>query len=194
MAQLVKMPLDDGGELLIETVDGQGSIPVGGAGKVVQASETVQKAMGSIRSAAEAVLGELRAMEQPPSKVDVQFGIKVTGEATPATTSRCRTARRPRRDPVDHVRASGDHVRRDQEARAQDAAALAEPDEAEWSGSAAKPFGRLFLNHFSGPTDSIPFDPEQWFHDLRRISDREFAEQEEPLLPKGVDHARPCDG
>ncbi|MDA3647774.1 hypothetical protein LZ318_37080 [Saccharopolyspora indica] len=78
---LVKMPLEDGGELLIESVEERGSIPVGAGGRVVQASETVQKAMGSIRSAAEAVLGELRAMEQPPSKVNVQFGIKVTGEA-----------------------------------------------------------------------------------------------------------------
>jgi NTP-dependent ternary system trypsin peptidase co-occuring protein len=82
MAQLVKMPLDDGGELLIESADGQGAIPVGAGGRVVQASETVQKAMGNIRSAAEAVLGELRAMEQPPSKVNVEFGIKVTGEAS----------------------------------------------------------------------------------------------------------------
>lgn len=78
---LVKMPLEGGGELLIESVDDHGTIPVGGGGRVVQASETVQKAMGSIRSAAEAVLGELRAMEQPPSKVNVEFGIKVTGEA-----------------------------------------------------------------------------------------------------------------
>ncbi|MEV5538808.1 CU044_2847 family protein [Saccharopolyspora shandongensis] len=82
MAQLVRMPLENGGELLIEAADGRGAIPVGGGGKVVQASETVQKAMGNIRSAAEAVLGELRAMEQPPSKVNVQFGIKVTGEAS----------------------------------------------------------------------------------------------------------------
>ncbi|MGW0894326.1 CU044_2847 family protein [Saccharopolyspora sp. NPDC002578] len=82
MSDLVRMPLENGGELLIESTDGQGSIPVGGGGKVVQASETVQKAMGNIRSAAEAVLGELRAMEQPPSKVNVQFGIKVTGEAS----------------------------------------------------------------------------------------------------------------
>ncbi|MCI2419044.1 hypothetical protein MOQ72_16490 [Saccharopolyspora sp. K220] len=78
---LVKMPLNDGGELLIEAADGQGAIPAGGTGRVVQASETVQRAMGSIRSAAEAVLGELRAMDQPPSKINVQFGIKVTGEA-----------------------------------------------------------------------------------------------------------------
>ncbi|MER7013957.1 CU044_2847 family protein [Saccharopolyspora sp. NPDC000359] len=77
---LVKMPLEDGGELLIESVDGQGSIPVGGS-RVVQASQTVQKAMGNIRSAAQAVLDELRAMDQPPSKINVQFGIKVTGEA-----------------------------------------------------------------------------------------------------------------
>lgn len=81
MAQLVKMPLEDGGEILIEVADGHGAIPVSGNGKVVQASETVQKAMGNIRAAAEAVLGELRAMAHPPSKVDVQFGIKVTGEA-----------------------------------------------------------------------------------------------------------------
>ncbi|QUH02287.1 hypothetical protein HUO13_17120 [Saccharopolyspora erythraea] len=82
MAQLVSMPLEDGGEILVESADGHGAIPVGAGGRVVQASETVQKAMGSIRSAAEAVLGELRAMEQPPSKVNVQFGIKVTGEAS----------------------------------------------------------------------------------------------------------------
>lgn len=81
MAQLVTMPLEDGGVILIEAADGDGAIPVSGKTKVVQASETVQKAMGNIRSAAEAVLGELRAMEQPPSKVNVQFGIKVTGEA-----------------------------------------------------------------------------------------------------------------
>jgi hypothetical protein len=88
MAQLVKMPLEGGGEILIEAVDSHGTIPVSGNGKVVQASETVRKAMGNIRSAAEAVLGELRAMEQPPSKVNVQFGIKVTGEANLASPSR----------------------------------------------------------------------------------------------------------
>ncbi|NYI82745.1 hypothetical protein HNR68_001375 [Saccharopolyspora hordei] len=76
------MPLEDGGELVVESADGAGSIPVGSGSRVVQASETVQKAMGNIRSAAEAVLGELRAMEQPPAKVNVQFGIKVTGEAS----------------------------------------------------------------------------------------------------------------
>lgn len=81
MGQLVRMPLDGGGELLIEAPEDEGSIPVSGAGRVVQASESVQKAMGNIRSAAEAVLGELRAMEQPPKKVNVEFGIKVTGEA-----------------------------------------------------------------------------------------------------------------
>lgn len=80
MTHLVRMPLEDGGALFFETVDATGTIPVSG-GKVVQASETVEKAMGSIRTAAEAVLGELRAMDQPPSKVNVQFGIKVTGEA-----------------------------------------------------------------------------------------------------------------
>lgn len=75
------MPLDGGGELLIEAPEDEGAIPVSGAGRVVQASESVQKSMGNIRSAAEAVLGELRAMEQPPSKVNVEFGTKVTGEA-----------------------------------------------------------------------------------------------------------------
>lgn len=81
MAHLVRMPLDDGGELLIEAVDADGSMPVGGSGRVVQASESVQQAMGSIRSAVEVVLGELRAMDRPPAKVNVKFGIKVTGEA-----------------------------------------------------------------------------------------------------------------
>ncbi|MFS8097570.1 hypothetical protein LFM09_10565 [Lentzea alba] len=82
MAQLVRMPLEDGGTLLIEAAGDQGSVPVSGAGKiVVQASETVRKAMSGIRSAADEVLGELRATEQPPSKVTVQFGIKVNADA-----------------------------------------------------------------------------------------------------------------
>jgi hypothetical protein len=35
MAQLVRMPLEDGGELLIEAAGGHGAVPVGGTGKVV---------------------------------------------------------------------------------------------------------------------------------------------------------------
>ncbi|GAA2781049.1 CU044_2847 family protein [Saccharopolyspora taberi] len=79
---LVSMPLDGGGEILIEAADEQhGNARVGRRNGVEQATETVQAAMGATRPAAEAVLGELRSMEQPPARISLQFGIKVTGEA-----------------------------------------------------------------------------------------------------------------
>ncbi|MGI5499872.1 CU044_2847 family protein [Lentzea sp. CA-135723] len=82
MAQLVSVPLENGGALLIEAAGGLGSVPVSGAGKVVvQASDTVRKAMGGIRAAADEVLTELRSTEEPPSKVAVRFGVKVTADA-----------------------------------------------------------------------------------------------------------------
>ena len=79
---LISMPLEGGGEILIEAADEQrGNQRVGRRDGITEATETVQAAMSRIRPAAEAVLDELRAMEQQPSKISLQFGIKVTGEA-----------------------------------------------------------------------------------------------------------------
>ncbi|WP_037817969.1 MULTISPECIES: CU044_2847 family protein [Amycolatopsis] len=88
MTQWVSMPVGGGDAILFETdADAgvsraaRGNQPVGRGPSIEQASESVQEALQRIRPAAEAVLAEFRAMEQRPSKISLQFGIKVTGEA-----------------------------------------------------------------------------------------------------------------
>src|SRR3954468_19003582 len=82
MAQWIRMPVDGDEEILIEVgTDGTGNQRVGRGTSVEQASETLRQSLHRLRPAAEAVLDEFRAMRQRPSKITVQFGIKVTGEA-----------------------------------------------------------------------------------------------------------------
>ncbi|MFS8097571.1 trypsin-like peptidase domain-containing protein [Lentzea alba] len=52
--------------------------------------------------------------------------------------------------------------------------------------------GSFLLNDQPWRRESIPLDPEQWFRDLCRVSDREFTQQEKDTLPKGVRTERPC--
>lgn len=44
-----------------------------------------------------------------------------------------------------------------------------------------------------GVLRTVPLDPDAWFRDLCRISDREFTEQEAALLPPGASRDRPCE-
>jgi hypothetical protein len=50
----------------------------------------------------------------------------------------------------------------------------------------------FLLDRTPGRRIPIPLEPEQWFRDLCRLSDREFTPQEKGSLPDGVDHERPC--
>jgi hypothetical protein len=50
----------------------------------------------------------------------------------------------------------------------------------------------LIPNRLPGHREPIPLDPDAWFRDLCRISDREFTPEEERLLPEGVSHEPPC--
>ncbi|MGP4018816.1 WD40 repeat domain-containing protein [Saccharopolyspora sp. 5N708] len=51
----------------------------------------------------------------------------------------------------------------------------------------------FFPNGFPGYRKPLSLDPEEWFRDLCRLSNRDFTEQELRLLPEGVSHDRPCD-
>lgn len=53
--------------------------------------------------------------------------------------------------------------------------------------------GELIPNRLPGHQERIPLDPEVWFRDLCRISDRDFTDEELGLLPEGVSRDRPCD-
>lgn len=52
--------------------------------------------------------------------------------------------------------------------------------------------GDFVLDRLPGHQESIPLDPEFWFRDLCRISDREFTVEERNLLPEGVSDEPPC--
>lgn len=83
MSRTITMPLEGGGEVHLETADdASGDQRVSRGDSVRRATETMQDAMGHIRPAAQAVLDEFRKMETPPAKVNVQFGVKATGEAS----------------------------------------------------------------------------------------------------------------
>ncbi|WP_344924361.1 CU044_2847 family protein [Saccharopolyspora gregorii] len=82
MGRVVSMPLAGGGEVLIEAAeDASGAQRVGRGDVVRRATETLQESLGKVRPAAEAVLDEFRRMDTTPSKIKVQFGVKLTGEA-----------------------------------------------------------------------------------------------------------------
>jgi hypothetical protein len=84
MTRVVAMPLEDGETVLVEVGDTHtaGIERVGRAGESVRiAAETLEHAMSRARPAAAAVLASMRALPQPPSKIVVEFGIKLTAEA-----------------------------------------------------------------------------------------------------------------
>jgi len=84
MAWLVSMPLDEGGEVLLEVAgdDEQGFQRVGrGEDAVKRAAETMQNALGQLRPTAQTVIDQFRTLSDAPDKISLGFGIKVTGEA-----------------------------------------------------------------------------------------------------------------
>src|SRR5262249_7322070 len=76
---LIEVPLESGGSILIEA-DGASSGDVlrgKGATQVIeQVSQTLEKALGHVRSTANAVIAQLRAIPQTPDEVSVEFGVR----------------------------------------------------------------------------------------------------------------------
>ena len=83
MTQVVVMPLDDGGTVLVEVPDEPGSLEnVGRTTEVItNASETLQQALARVRPAAAAIRDSIRDMADPPRHIGVEFGVKVSAEA-----------------------------------------------------------------------------------------------------------------
>ncbi|MEU1625194.1 CU044_2847 family protein [Streptomyces sp. NPDC020096] len=89
MGQLTRIPLDGGGVIVVETDEGPdggddevGRTRVGrGQDTVRQTAETLQSTLARVQPALTAVVGQVRGLAQPPDKVSVEFGIKITAEA-----------------------------------------------------------------------------------------------------------------
>jgi len=80
MTEIIRVPLAAGGSILVEgTTGGGGPVMTGRLrDSIVDASTTLQGALGSIAAAATAVLSEVR--RAGPHTVEVEFGVAITAE------------------------------------------------------------------------------------------------------------------
>lgn len=82
MSELIRVPLDGGGSILVENArpESSGPVRVGRAGEAIRdATASLQAALVPVRRAAQAVLDELR--KAGPDEVTVELGVSLTAEA-----------------------------------------------------------------------------------------------------------------
>ncbi|HYT80056.1 MAG TPA: CU044_2847 family protein [Actinomycetota bacterium] len=85
MKRLVEFPLEDGGTVLVE-VDEQAGGPVmrgrGGDGstRAERTDRTFEEATASVTPAARSLINRLRAMENPPDEIEVEFGVQLSAK------------------------------------------------------------------------------------------------------------------
>jgi hypothetical protein len=85
MKRLVEFPLEDGGTLLVE-VDERPTGPVmrgrGGEGSTLaeRTDRTFEEATASVTPAARSLINRLRAMDDPPDEIEVEFGIQLSAK------------------------------------------------------------------------------------------------------------------
>lgn len=81
MAELVAMPLEGGGEIVVEMDRAQaGVVKAGRPGQIVgKAAQTLEAALESVAPVAQSVLAKLRPAR--PQQITVEFGLTLTAEA-----------------------------------------------------------------------------------------------------------------
>ncbi|GHC45604.1 CU044_2847 family protein [Streptomyces cinnamoneus] len=82
MPNLLRVPLESGGAVLVEVDDDpQAVVRVArGAGPVPHATETLERGLDSVRDAAHAVVGRLADLPRRPNKVILELGLKLSAE------------------------------------------------------------------------------------------------------------------
>ncbi len=83
MRELIEVPLDDGGVVLVEVEEHQdGIVRSARPGRVVAtATESLQASLDRIRPVATALVGKLRDLADGPEEITVEFGIKWSAQA-----------------------------------------------------------------------------------------------------------------
>jgi hypothetical protein len=84
MTEVVRFELDDGGELLVEVADGEEfgleEVALGDGMVVRRAQRGLGDALDAIRRMASQAHDRLAVLAVPPDVVELQFGVKLTGE------------------------------------------------------------------------------------------------------------------
>src|SRR5215475_7324002 len=81
MPNLIEVPLEKGGSILIE-VDAPTSGEVLRGQAATQVIETLEKALSHVRSTADVVIAQLRSIPQTPDEVSIEFGIRFGAKGT----------------------------------------------------------------------------------------------------------------
>jgi hypothetical protein len=82
--QTVEFPLESGGSVLVLVADqGPAGVVTRGIGTnaVERAGHTFEAALGTVRTIAQSVLGQLTGMDRHPDEVIVEFGVELTANA-----------------------------------------------------------------------------------------------------------------
>ena len=81
MTDLVAVPLDNGGVIVVEMDHpGAGVVKAGRPGQIVgKATQTLESALESVAPAAQSILAKLRPAR--PQEITVEFGLTLTAEA-----------------------------------------------------------------------------------------------------------------
>ena len=79
MAQLVRLPLENGGSIVVEADEDLGVVRAGKPGEVVaELEQTLESYLGGVQQAAGAVIDKLRATGQ---EIELELGIKLSAKA-----------------------------------------------------------------------------------------------------------------
>lgn len=83
MRELIEVPLDDGGVVLVEVEEHEDGIVRAARPRevVATAAESLQASLDRIRPVAEALVGKLRNLADRPEEITVEFGITWSAQA-----------------------------------------------------------------------------------------------------------------
>jgi hypothetical protein len=83
--RLVEFPLEDGGTVLVEVEEPAGGPVTRGLGRngstlAERTDRTFEEATASVTPAARSLINRLRAMENPPDEIQVEFGVQLSAK------------------------------------------------------------------------------------------------------------------
>jgi hypothetical protein len=83
--RLVEFSLDQGGSVLVEVDEPPGSPAMRGIGKdradlVEKADKTFEDATATVTPAARSLIARLRAIDDPPDEVGIEFGVRLSAQ------------------------------------------------------------------------------------------------------------------
>ena len=82
MTELARFELQQGGDVVVEVDAGPATTRVARREDLVlEAKVSFERALGAVKDAASAALGQFQAMARRPDEVEIKFGVKLSAEA-----------------------------------------------------------------------------------------------------------------